>query len=105
MSELVISNKHTFHYQLFVQARDGDIDLDLLVPDQVVENMLGNAAHEAVKEIGESPDSNNSSAIRTGYERLVTLFRTNEAVEAPIWTAVWNERTYFVLGGEPVAIR
>ena len=104
LSELVISNKHTFYYQLFVQARDGDIDLDLLVPDRVAENMLGITAREVVKESGESPDSNNSSAIRAGYERLVTLLQTNEAVEAPIWTVVWNERTYFVLGDEPVAI-
>lgn len=104
LSELIISNNLTFFYQLFVQARDGDIDLDLLVPDRVAESIFDIAAHEAVEELGVTSDSVRASAIRAGYERLVAKFQTTVAVEAPIWSTVCNGRRYFVLADEPVQI-
>jgi hypothetical protein len=104
LSELIISNNLTFFYQLYVQARDGDIDLDLLVPDRVAESIFDIAAREAVEELGVTSDSVRASAIRAGYERLVAKFQTTVAVEAPIWSTVCNGRRYFVLADEPVQI-
>jgi len=104
LSQLVIqSTKGTnFSYQFYFQVRDDDIDLDLLVPNQVAEKMLGVEASEAAAN-GESAVS--STQQTAGCDRLSVLVQHEGIVEASVISIELDGRKYFVLADEPTVIR
>ena len=105
LSQLVIQSKRkeiiNFSYQFYFQVRDDDIDLDLLVPNQVAEKIIGVEASAVVVD-GDSTVS--STQQRAGYDRLLGLFKDKGVVEAPIISIELDGRKYFVLADEPTAI-